>query len=211
MAWRRCFVTDSIVPPYREGDPSSSLLVRVRAQDKAAWDRLVHLYAPLVYGWCRKAGLQESDALDVGQDVFQTVWCKIHTFRRDRPGDSFLGWLRVLTRRKIVDHLRKWGRNVAPGGSDALACAQEVPGPDLSDTDVETDRAEKGLLYHRAVALIREEFEEKTWRAFEAVVLNSQTPAETAKALSMSVNAVYLARSHVLKRLREEFDGLIET
>ena len=205
-------MTDPSVPPYRHGDPSSSLLVRVRAREKAAWDRLVHLYTPLVFSWCRKEGLYEADALDVGQEVFTAVWRNIQTFRRDQPHDSFRGWLRVITRNKISDQRRKWGQE-APGGSEALTIAQRVPEAESSDADSERerDRAEASLIYHRAVALIQKEFEPTTWLAFEAVVLNGQTAAETAEKLAVSKNVVYLAKSRVLKRLREEFEGLIET
>lgn len=206
-------MTDPIVPPYRAGDPSSSLLVRVRTrQDQAAWDRLVHLYTPLVLSWCRKKGLSEADALDVGQEVFLAVWRNIQTFHRDHPQESFRGWLRVITRSKIVDHRRKEGQK-APGGSEAPTIAQRVPQTESSDDDRdrERDRAEASLIYHRAVALIQNEFEPTTWLAFEAVVLNGQSTAETAAKLAVSKNVVYLAKSRVLKRLREEFEGLIET
>src|SRR5262245_29431146 len=63
---------------------SSTLLERVRAQDQEAWQRLVHLYSPLVYGWCRRSGLQDADAADVGQEVFRDVAGAIAGFRRDR-------------------------------------------------------------------------------------------------------------------------------
>jgi RNA polymerase sigma-70 factor (ECF subfamily) len=204
-------VTDPLVPPFREGDPSSSLLVRVRAQDPAAWDRLVRLYTPLVYSWCQRKGLREPDAEDVYQDVFQAVWCSIHTFHRDQPGDSFRGWLRVVTRNKLRDHFRrKRDQEVARGGSDAQARAEQVPEPELPDDD-ETVRAETSLLCRRAVALIQAEFEPKTWQAFEAVALHEQTPVEVADVLKISTNAVYLAVSRVRKRLREEFEELLDS
>jgi RNA polymerase sigma-70 factor, ECF subfamily len=205
-------VTDKIVPPNRDDELSSSLLVRVKAQEKAAWDRLVHLYTPLVYSWCCRMRLQEADALDVGQEVFETVWRKIRHFRRERPEDSFRGWLRVITRNKILDHHRRQQvETEARGGSDALARTLQMPAPELPDPDPDEDRSEATLIYHRAAALIQAECEEKTWLAFEAVVMRGQKPAEVAKAFEMSLNAVYLAKGHVLKRLRQEFEDLMET
>jgi len=186
--------------------------MRVKAQETAAWERLVHLYTPLVYHWCHRcAGLQEADARDVGQEVFETVWRNIHTFRREHPTDSFRAWLRVLTRHKIADfYRRREPETMAFDGSDALTRAQPAPPVELPEPDAETDGAESTLIYHRAIALIQAEFEEKTWRAFEAVVLRGQKPAEAAEALRMSAGAVYTAKSRVLKRLREEFADLIE-
>jgi RNA polymerase sigma-70 factor (ECF subfamily) len=185
------------------------LLVRVKAQDQAAWDRLVHLYVPLVYGWCRRAGLQEADARDVGQEVFKRVWLKIQGFRRERPEDSFRGWVRVIARNAITDFHRRRQAEPTPRGN-ALTVVEEASASALLDTDADMDRAEASQLYQRAVALIQEEFEEKTWRAFRAVVIEGQTPSEASRLLRMTVNAVYLAKARVLRRLRQEFEELID-
>src|SRR5262249_14847420 len=76
--------------------PSLTLLQRARARQPAAWERLVALYAPLVLHWCRRAGLGDADAADVFQEVFRSVSEHLNEFRRDRPGDTFRGWLRTI-------------------------------------------------------------------------------------------------------------------
>jgi RNA polymerase sigma-70 factor (ECF subfamily) len=187
------------------------LLARVRAREQSAWDRLVHLYTPLVCHWCQRAGLQPADVQDVGQEVFKAVWRSIETFRRDRPSDSFRGWLRTITRSKIADFYRhQQAQAVAAGGSDAMTRAYEVPAPGWDESDTETDHAETSWLYQRAVELIRAVFTEKTWLAFQAYVLEGQTPAEVAARLEISVASVYTAKSRVLKRLHDEFDELLD-
>src|SRR5687767_10892324 len=85
---------------------SPSLLERARANDGDAWDRMVTIYGPLVYQWCQRWDLQESDRADVFQQVFQAVASHIGRFRKDRSGHTFRGWLRTITRNKIYDHLR---------------------------------------------------------------------------------------------------------
>jgi RNA polymerase sigma-70 factor (ECF subfamily) len=57
---------------------------------------------------------------------------------------------------------------------------------------------------------VRSEFESHTWDAFWQVAVGGRAPADVAVTLRISVNAVYLAKSRVLKRLREEFAALIE-
>ena len=105
-----------------------------------AWQRLVHLYTPLVYGWCRRTGLQEADALDVGQDVFKSVWSNIQGFRREQPGDTFRGWLRIIVRNKLNDfHRRKDGEPVAQGGSELATRMQEEP----ASVDLESNISRK--------------------------------------------------------------------
>jgi RNA polymerase sigma-70 factor (ECF subfamily) len=187
------------------------LLVRVQARDRAAWDRLVHLYTPLVCHWCQRADLQPADVQDVGQEVFKAVWRTIQDFRRDQPSDTFRGWLRTITRNKIVDfHRRQRAQAAAAGGSDALTLAYKVPDPQWNDADEETDHAEASLLYQRAMELIRTTFTEKTWLAFQEYVLEGQAPAEVAAMLEMNVGAVYSAKSRVLKRLHDEFAELLD-
>src|SRR4051794_40890843 len=110
--------------PHGEGLDSTStsrtLLRQMRADDPAAWERLVSLYAPLVWHWCQRAGLPLQDAADLAQEVFQSVATHVHHFHRDQPGDTFRGWLRRITTNKVLDHLRK--RRLQPdaaGGTEA--------------------------------------------------------------------------------------------
>lgn len=204
-------MTDPHVPPYRDGEPSSSLLVRVQARDTTAWERLVHMYTPLVCHWCQRARLQPADVQDVGQEVFQTVWRSIDLFHRERATDTFRGWLRTIARNKIADfYRRRQVGEAAIGGSDALTLAQQVACPEAEDADPETDKAEVSLLYRRAMELIQAEFHEKTWQAFQAVAVEERSPRDVAAALEMSVAAVYSAKSRVLKRLHDEFADLLD-
>jgi RNA polymerase sigma-70 factor (ECF subfamily) len=194
-----------------ESSVSISLLERLRCQDDPAWTRLVALYGPTVLGWCRHAGLSADDAEDVHQEVFRTVARSIGEFRRDRPGDSFRGWLWTVTRRKVIDHQRqRAGQVEAAGGSTALARLAQVPEVgDLSETDRGGLSAEAAAVYQRALALIRDGFSESTWRAFWAVAVEGRPAADVAGTLGMSVGAVYIAKSRVLARLREEFADLL--
>jgi RNA polymerase sigma-70 factor, ECF subfamily len=204
-------VTDSCVVPDDRNDVSSSLLVGVRQMQPAAWERLVRLYSPLVYTWCRRAQLQPTDAEEVGQEVFLAITRTIKDFRCDRPGDSFQGWVRAIAKSKIMDFFRKRRQGpVAEGGSDGQQRLDEAADPDFLDGDPAALRLEKQLLVHRALELIQCEFETKTWRAFLLVVQDEKSGAETAAELGMTVNAVYLARVRVQRRLRAEFADVFD-
>jgi RNA polymerase sigma-70 factor (ECF subfamily) len=196
-----------------ESRTSLSLLERVRARDPAAWAQLVNLYGPLVYGWCRRAELQPADAADVGQEVFAAVARAIGGFRHDRPGATFRGWLYVITRNKLRDRAAAPGA-VGTGGSDAQRRLAEVHAgqPDEATepgADPEEANGRKALC-RRAIECIRGEFEPRTWEAFWRVFVDGQAAADVASALGISANAVYLAKSRVLRRLRDEFAALID-
>src|SRR5688572_20364634 len=109
---------------------SRSLLNLARARDTVAWQRLVELYTPLVYFWCRRARLPEQDIPDVVQDVFRAVVAGLGSFRKQREGDTFRGWLRTVTRSKISDSFRRRGRTpIAPGGTDMQRRIEGIAAP----------------------------------------------------------------------------------
>ena len=184
---------------------SSSLIDRVKADEAGAWDRLVTLYAPLLYHWCRRWKLQEEDLADVFQEVFKTLVVHLPEFRKDREGATFRGWLFTITRNKVLDHFRKRSHDAeAGGGTEAgMKLAQiPAPGPDAAPDPEEAEEIRR--LYHRGLELIRGEFEERTWQAFWRTAVEGRAPREVAVELSMTSGAVRVAKSRVLQRLREE-------
>ncbi len=102
------------------GSTSRSLLADAQQDDQAAWGRLVHLYAPLVAAWCRRLGVAEQDVVDVLQEVFAAVASNLVRFRKERPHDTFRGWLSTITRNKVRDYFRRRAdRPAAVGGTEA--------------------------------------------------------------------------------------------
>lgn len=206
-------MTDGSVQPSKgEGEPSTSLLVNAKNGDERAWERLVSLSSPLVLRWCRQGGVPFADAPDVGQEVYRAVYRALGAFRRDREGDSFRGWLRTITENKVRDYHR-WRRRAGPGaegGSDAHDRLQQVPQEESSASAEASEAEEKRLLYRRAVELLQSAVGPGTWQAFWRVEVEGHAPADVAADLGMSVNAVYLAKVRVRKRLRREFAELLD-
>ncbi len=192
-------------------DGSSSLLRRLQAMDQEAWTRMVEIYYPLVYGWCQGRGLQPQDAADVSQEVFRAVFSGLQHFQSQRGQQGFRAWLRGITRHKLVDFWRARGAaDIARGGSDALVQMAHVA-EFLSAGDSRASPAdEEGLILRRALELMRGDFEPRTFEAFWRVTVDEVSPARVAGELGLSVNAVYLARCRVLRRLREELQGLCD-
>lgn len=186
---------------------SSDLLARVQMRDEQAWHRLVDLYGPLVYSWCRRASLSFEDGADVTQEVFRSVAAAVKTFRKSEPGDTFRGWLYTIAQHKIRDHFRH--RDIgaeAAGGTAALQFLQQVPGQCESPVDSSDGRAIGGLL-RRAVDLVRGDFNDQTWQAFCEGVLKGRATADVAAELGVNANVVRKAKARVLQRLREELGG----
>jgi RNA polymerase sigma-70 factor (ECF subfamily) len=185
---------------------SLTLLQRARNRDEEAWQRLVYLYAPLIDRWCGFQGVRGADADDVRQEVFRAVAGGLDTFRRDRPGDTFRGWLRGITRFKLLDHIRsRQERPEAQGGTDAHHRLQQVAGPEFPE-ETEDDL---GGLYRRTLELVRGEFEPQTWQAFWRSAVDGHSPADIAADLGVTPAAVRKAKSRVLFRIRQEIGDLI--
>jgi RNA polymerase sigma-70 factor (ECF subfamily) len=169
------------------------------------------LYAPLVYYWCRRQGLQSSDAEDVMQEVFRTVAARVGEFRREPGVSSFRGWLRTITRNKLGDLIREKRRrsnidHSAPQkdiGTDAVACG--------SSADEQAEISEETrLLYNRVLHFLRSQFAESTWQAFVRVVRDGASPGAVAEELDLSLDSVYQAKSRILRRIRDELGDLGE-
>jgi RNA polymerase sigma-70 factor (ECF subfamily) len=204
-------VTDSNVE-YNGGlaRTSVTLLMRVKAKDPGAWQRLVSLYGPLVFRWCRHAGLQDADAADVGQEVFRTLANSIGGFEHGRGGGSFRGWLWTVTRSRILEFLRRHKRAIqGSGGSDAQMRLLKLADGRLA-LDEPTDDDDKRQLVRRAVELVLENCKKENRQAFFRVVVEGHRAADVARDLGVTVNTVYVAKSYILRRLREELADLVE-
>lgn len=183
---------------------SSSLLAGLKRHEPLAWQQLCQLYGPLVYSWCRRFAVPQADAADIAQEVFRAVHSHLAEFRRDQPGHTFRGWLWTITRNKIRDHFRSCaGRVQAIGGTDAQIRLLDLA--DEADVQYESAsdewRPNTGLL--SGLEIVQGEFEGRTWQAFWRTVVDDISTDLVADELQISVNAVRLAKSRVLRRLRE--------
>lgn len=186
---------------------SPSLLLRACSNDSDAWRKIVHLYGPLVDRWCRLASIEGHDVDDVVQDIFLSVSKQLTQFRYDRPQDSFRGWLRVIAQRRIADFYRRHAdRPAAVGGTTAYRRLNDSPDPLIDDPEAESEEAS---ITQRALELIRSEFEPRTWQAFWRTAVEAALPADIAAELNMTQSAVRMAKSRVLRRLRDELTGLV--
>ena len=208
--------TTNVIQPASDEDPtrtSQSLIARVKEDESAAWERLVKLYSPMIYFWCRQSGLSEPDLHDVFQEVFHTLARNIDKFRPIENG-TFRGWLRTLTRNKLNDHFRKSGREPRPiGGSEALHYFEQLPeatnSASAAVTVPESELEIQHALLRRALASVRGNFSEQTWRAFWMVVIDGRETNDVASDLCMRPGTVRVAKSRVLKRLRQEIGDAI--
>jgi RNA polymerase sigma factor (sigma-70 family) len=189
----------------------ASLLVRLRdPHDQEAWGQFVQLYAPVVYGFARKRGLQDADAADLMQEVFRSVAGAAGRLDYDPKRGSFRGWLYTVTRNKIYTFLDGQRRQVRGSGDDgAQTLLEEQAGREDGTGELWDQEYERGA-FAWAAERVRGEFHESTWQAFWLTAVDGQGARDVGRQLGLSPGAVYVAKSRVIARLRDEIRELEE-
>lgn len=184
---------------------SHSLIARVRAADERAWASFAEIYYPMVYRWCRQSGLRPQDASDVSQNVFRALMSGLDSYQPTGNRGSFRRWLRGVTRHKLQDFWRVDSTRIVTENEVAAAEADsiELAGEDEADSDLT-------LAIRRSLGVIRNDVEPQTWQAAWRVLVDDMTPAEVAHELGMTANAVYKARTRIIRRVREQLSDLLE-
>jgi RNA polymerase sigma-70 factor (ECF subfamily) len=191
-------------------DTQHSLLLRAQAGETNAWKDLTDLYRPLIIGWLNRQGVPAGDLEDLSQDVLLSVVKHLPTFAHSGHRGAFRSWLRTIVCSRTADYWRAAdSAATASGGSGASAALQQIADPDSAlnrQWEEEHDRYVVGCL----LDLVEEEFEPATLRAFRRLALDGASGALVAEELGLSVAAVYVAKSRVLQRVRQEAEGLID-
>ena len=188
-----------------------TLLVRIRdARDQEAWGRFVDLYAPLVYGFLHKRGLQDADAADLTQDVMRQVAAAAHSLEYDARRGSFRGWLFTVVQNRLTDHWRREAlRERGTGDTDAQQQLNEVPQPGGLDASAQWDADYERQLFQFAANIVKQDFGDTTWLAFWKTAVEGVAGKDVADELGITVAAVYLAKGRVMTRLKEQVKLLV--
>jgi RNA polymerase sigma-70 factor (ECF subfamily) len=191
-----------------------SLLVRIKTPgDERAWVEFVEIYEPLILRLARRKGLQEADADDLTQDVLRAVAGAIERWELDPDRGSFRSWLYRIARNLIVNALAARKRQTASygaGGTDMVALLEAQPAPDDEASalfEIEYRRS----VFSRAAERVRHSFHETTWQAFWRTGVEGQDVSAVADSLGVTPGAVYVARSRVMARLRQEIEQIEES
>jgi RNA polymerase sigma factor (sigma-70 family) len=191
---------------------SSSLLLRVRDHaDAEAWTRLVSLYTPLLRDWLRRHAVPTHDQDDLVQDVLHAVAQEMPSFTYDREKGGFRAWLRTVLVHRLRNYWRqRRSRPVATGDGNFMATVLEQLEDPKSSLAQVWDQEHDQHVVARLLDMVRGDFEAATWEAFRRTALEGQEVSAVAEALGLTANAVKLAKHRVLKRLRQEAEGLID-
>jgi RNA polymerase sigma-70 factor (ECF subfamily) len=181
----------------------SSLLLRLRDRHNgAAWGEFVQVYAPLVYQFARCKGLQDADAADVTQEVLRGVSTAVPEWTYDPERGLFRSWLFTLVHRKVCDFFRRRGRQGQGSGDSGMQrLLEEQP---AASEEARWNRDYEQRAFAWAAQEVRRRVSHKAWQAFWLGAVENRPTPEVAAELGMSVAAVYLAKSRVMARLKDQ-------
>ena len=189
---------------------SVSLLQRAKEDPNgSSWHEFFDLYASLIDGWLRRRGLQSQDVEDVRQEVMGVVIRELPRFDHNGRTGAFRRWLRMTT----ANRLRQFWRTKQHGTGQTEVNLADMA-DQLEDANSELSHCWKQehdrFILDKLLAQIRGEFKPKTVAAFQKLAVHGQDAAEVAKDLEMTVNAVRIAQSRVMRSLRQMADELLD-
>jgi RNA polymerase sigma-70 factor (ECF subfamily) len=190
---------------------SATLLERLRDRsDAEAWQRLVELYTPLLSEWLRRHSLQIADVDDLVQEVLEVVAREAAHFRHSGRTGAFRHWLRTILANRLREFWRARHTEPMVGGDSNFAdMLDQLEDPDSGISRL-WDQEHDEHIVRRLLAMIQPQFTSSTWQAFRRVVMEGARPDAVAAELGLTVNAVFIAKSRVLQRLREEGRELLD-
>jgi RNA polymerase sigma-70 factor (ECF subfamily) len=198
---------DEIAPLLKT--TSVSLLERLQAVSaEADWQRLQEIYLPLICHWLARIPGLKDDAADLAQEVFVVLIREIPSFRRQREG-SFRTWLRQVTINRVRSHSKRQDRRPMAGFDPADRFLEQLADP-KGDLAQEWDREHDRHVFEKLLGIVQPGFGPKTWQAFQRFAIQGIPAAQVASELQMTENAVLLAKSRILKRLRLEAGELLD-
>jgi len=182
---------------------SLSLLERMRGgSNQLAWRDFVHAYSPLLMAFAKRLGLPDTDADDAVQETLLAVHA---TFREmsepfDRSKGRFKSWLRGVAKNKVLDVRRRRARQARREQREVLpgADADVAASPDANELfELEWQRN----LLARALQQVAREVDPAVYQAFDLHAVHGHTPADVARLLGVTRNAVYISKHRILQRV----------
>jgi RNA polymerase sigma-70 factor (ECF subfamily) len=191
-------------------DTSYSLLERLAARPTDRdWQTFTAIYTPILRNWLRTQLAQDSDIEDIIQETFQVLVQKVAVFRHSGQAGAFRAWLRAILANRLRTFWRTRSRHPQAGQmAEIEKTLTELEDPNSAMAQ-QWDREHDRLVIARLLEIVRADFAEATWSAFRLYALEGIEVETVAAQLGISENAVCLAKSRILRRLREEAKGML--
>ncbi len=189
----------------RVPETKASLILRLPSTDDAeAWREFVSIYEPFVYRFARRGGLQDADARELVQNVLLSVARAVGRWRPDHQRGRFRTWLFRIARNQLLDVLAKQQRSAVSRSGSGLFDVFDQLAATSGSNEQHLRLEHRRELFRWAAERIKRTVKEATWNAFWMTAVEERAAETVASELGLTTGAVYIARSRVLSRLRDE-------
>lgn len=192
-------------------ETSLSLLERLRTSpDDADWSRLIEAYSPLVRAWVLRSDVQTADADDLVQEVLLVVHRELSKFQHNQRTGAFRSWLRQIVVHRLRNFWRSRGRQFVAGTDRRWEEQLRQLEDDGSHLSQLWDREHNLAVARKLLEMIESRFTESTRQVFCRLVLDGADADTVTAETGMSLNAIFTAKSRVLRELRRLGQGLLD-
>ena len=179
---------------------NTCLLVGLRdLRNEQVWQEFSNRYSPVLINFGRRLGLSEQDAEDAAQETLISFSNAYRDGQYDPAKGRLRTWLLGIAGNRVRDLHRRRDKKAKAGAStqvfDNLA-------DDHSMSEAWEDEWRQAVL-KACITELRQQVEPVTLEAFELYALKGVEADEVAKRLGISRNAVFLAKSRLIARLRD--------
>jgi RNA polymerase sigma factor (sigma-70 family) len=186
-----------------------TLLSRLRnLDDQESWRTFFNMYWRLLYSVARKSGLDDLGAQEIVQDTVIVVARQMPEFRYDPARGTFRQWLLRITRRRIIDHLRRIYRQppraeTAPESLDEdEQHAAAIIDQSASAIDAMWEEEWEKSTFDAALAQVRAKVNPRHFQVFDYCVLKEWPASKVAAILGLNTAQVYLAKHRVAQAMK---------
>jgi RNA polymerase sigma-70 factor (ECF subfamily) len=183
---------------------SQSLLLRLcDGNDHESWQLFFAIYSPVLREYFQRRGLQAADSDDLVQEVLASVVKAMRDSQYDRAKGRFRSWLGTVAANRLSNFFRRRA---------CYANLVQVTPDNVAYIDPDSDWVElfSKHLFRAACERIRPLFELQTWESFQLTWIDNVPAQEVANRLSIPIHSVYVNKSRVLQRLKDEVETLAE-
>ncbi len=196
--------------PWMMSCTSTSLLLALKDPNNSqAWTMFMEKYRPVLTAYARRRGLQPADADDVAGDVLLAFVLAHREGRYDRSKGKFRHWLGQIAKFKTADAIRRlMKREYQSPEASGTGLLEQKQTSQVEGYERLWDQEWERFVLDSCLRKAKMSFDERTLRAFEMCGVQGRAPEDVSREMGMSRNAVYAAKSRVLRTMRETREEL---
>jgi RNA polymerase sigma-70 factor (ECF subfamily) len=187
-----------------------SLLTKLNAKnDPQAWREFSLIYQPFIVNWLKSYPLQAADVDDLTQEIMLYLVENINSFEHNGQIGAFRNWLRAVTLNICRNYLRKIKPNFQQNLTHLTLLLEQLEDPHSNQSYL-LNLAHDRVIVQILLENLAEHFQADTIKIFKLHVIEEIPAVDVAATMNVSVAVVHVAKSRVLRRLRQDAEGWLD-